>query len=93
MNREDIYTSIGDERDRQRAKWSGMHEWGIGDCSSREVGALVEYPHDTGALVRLAVLAEECGEVARSVLERDEVNLRTELVQVAAVAVAWLESL
>lgn len=40
---------------------------------------------------KLAVLAEEFGEVARAILERDEVNLREELVQVAAVTIAWLE--
>jgi hypothetical protein len=32
------------------------------------------------------------GEVARAVLDRSSENLRDELVQVAAVAVAWLES-
>jgi NTP pyrophosphatase (non-canonical NTP hydrolase) len=39
------------------------------------------------------VLAEECGEVSRAVLDRDADALRLELVQVAAVAVAWLEAL
>ena len=39
------------------------------------------------------VLAEECGEVARAVLDLDADATRTELVQVAAVAVAWLEAL
>lgn len=54
---------------------------------------------------RLAVLLEEVGETARATLEReglvsDRINgadladaLRTELIQVAAVAVAWLEFL
>jgi NTP pyrophosphatase (non-canonical NTP hydrolase) len=52
---------------------------------------------------RLAVLAEEFGEVARAVLERGfaeskddherwEANLEEELIQVAAVAIAWLEA-
>lgn len=40
---------------------------------------------------RLAVLAEEFGEVAHAVLEADFGNLSEELVQVAAVCVAWLE--
>lgn len=42
------------------------------------------------------VLAEEVGEVMRAVLDGedvDEYELRDELVQVAAVCVAWLESL
>lgn len=38
------------------------------------------------------ILAEEFGEVARAVLEHDAAGLRAELVQVAAVCVAWLES-
>ncbi len=49
---------------------------------------------------KLAVLMEEVGECARAVLERDrlvsdrhDANLKKELIQVAAVAVAWAESL
>lgn len=48
----------------------------------------------------VAILMEEVGEVARAVLEaeqgqqnEDPVNLREELVQVAAVALNWLECL
>lgn len=40
---------------------------------------------------KVTVLAEEFGEVARAVLESDGPNLEEELVQVAAVCVAWLE--
>ncbi len=49
--------------------------------------------------LKLAVLLEEIGEVARAIreemfnLSREGHDLRTELVKVAAVAVAWLESL
>lgn len=39
-----------------------------------------------------AILGEEVGEVARSILERDPENYREELVQVAAVAVAMVEA-
>jgi NTP pyrophosphatase (non-canonical NTP hydrolase) len=42
---------------------------------------------------KLTVMTEEVGEVARALLDGDEPNKRDELVQVAAVAVAWLESL
>lgn len=59
-------------------------------CAAREIG-----PAD-----KLAVLAEEFGEVARHVCEHaidparlDRMKLRKELVEVAAVAVAWAESL
>ena len=41
----------------------------------------------------LAILSEEVGEAARAILEGGETRdgLRDELVQVAAVAVAWIE--
>jgi hypothetical protein len=82
VNRQAIYALIDAERERQAAKWSGEHLWGNGDCSS----GFVE------DIVKVAVLAEECGEVARAVLD-DSDRLADELVQIAAVAVAWLESL
>ena len=40
----------------------------------------------------LTILMEEVGEVAESILECDDANYPVELVQVAAVAVAALES-
>lgn len=76
-----IIEAIGDERERQRAKWTPPHAWGQGDCSSAAVPAQV----------KVAVLVEECGEIARAVLDNNREQLRTELIQVAAVAVAWLE--
>lgn len=51
------------------------------DCSEPDV--------DDG--YKLTVLTEELGEVARAILEGR--GLRDELVQVAAVAVAWIEAL
>lgn len=83
MNRDDVYQAVDDERSHQSARWSGPHAWGRGDCSSTDVEPIV----------KAAVLAEECGEVARAVLDQDNEGLREELIQVAAVAVAWLESL
>jgi NTP pyrophosphatase (non-canonical NTP hydrolase) len=80
-----IYSAIDAERKRQAEKWSGKHQWGEGDCSSLRVAPMV----------KMAVLTEEVGEVARAMLDTEETveALRAELVQVAAVAVAWLESL
>jgi len=83
MMRDDVYHLIDQERKRQSVKWAGKHEWGWGDCSS----------HDVAEEVKSAVLTEECGEVARAVLDRNKTELRNELVQVAAVAVAWLEGM
>ena len=81
MTRAEVYALIDIERARQQSKWDGPHPWGSGDCSS---------PH-VDQSVKAAVLAEEVGEVARAVLDINPANLRSELVQVAAVAVAWLE--
>ena len=83
MTRQDAYRLINAERDRQAVKWNNEHTWGYGDCSSNDV------PDP----VKVMVLTEETGEVARAVLDRDRENLRVELVQVAAVCIAWLESL
>lgn len=80
--RDDILSAINAERQRQTDKWGGMHGWGQGDCSSDCV-----LPS-----TKSMVLSEECGEVARAVLDFNTDALRAELVQVAAVAVAWLES-
>lgn len=80
MNRIAIYQEIDAERTRQTGKWMGEHDWGRGDCSSPEVPEIV----------KVAVLSEECGEVARAVL--DGKGLRKELIQTAAVCVAWLEA-
>lgn len=78
-----IVALIDAERQQQRIKWGQPHAWGRGDCSSPDVEPIV----------KAGVLAEECGEVARAVLDGDTANLRHELVQVAAVAVAWLEAM
>jgi len=82
VTREEVFAAITAERARQAAKWNREHDWGWGDCSSPAVSAAV----------KVAVLAEECGEVARAALDGTD-DLRDELTQVAAVAVAWLEGL
>ncbi len=41
----------------------------------------------------LSILVEEVGEAATAQLNNDDVNLREELTQVAAVCVKWLEML
>jgi hypothetical protein len=84
IRRGHIYAAIDDERIRQAVKWAGPHAHGEGDCSSPDVTLMV----------KVAVLAEECGEVARAALDHGySRQLRTELVQVAAVAVAIIEGM
>lgn len=77
MKRKDIYAAIDTERLRQEE----LH------------------PGDTCASVsmwdaqKMLILTEEVGEVARAILDHNPEHGRKELVEVAAVAVAWLESL
>ncbi len=67
---------VWSERDRQDELWP-----------EQAPGASAE-PLDTSMV---AILAEEIGEVAKAVLEGKAEDLRTELVQTAAVCVKWLE--
>lgn len=83
VRRQLVLEDVSRERDRQAAMWADPHAWGIGDCSSPDV----DLP------VKVAVLLEEAGEVARAVLDRDDAHLRTELVQLAAVVVAIIEGI
>lgn len=83
MTRTDIYNAIDAERVRQAELWNKDHDWARAYCSS----AALPTP------VKVAVLTEEVGEVARAALEHDTDGLRLELVQVAAIAVAWLEAM
>lgn len=79
MNREEVLRLVFEERDRQNAAWP--KQWKPGGASAPK---------------KLAVLMEEVGEVAKEVLEYPadtNYDLRKELVQVAAVAIAWLESM
>lgn len=48
---------------------------------------------DNPPLLWLAILGEEVGEANKAVLERDWENFRTELIQVAAVALCAVESI
>ena len=50
-------------------------------------------PANVPEIVKATVLAEEAGEVASAVLDRNAPQLRRELIQVAAVCVAWLEAM
>lgn len=72
-----VLFDVSAERERQDATWN------------RSPG---NWPGSDGE--KLAVLVEEVGEVARALLEREgPERLRAELIQVAAVAVAWAETL
>lgn len=74
---DDILAEVAQERERQDQLFPGAWD------------RLDDYYQRTK---RLTILVEEVGEVARAVLEKDLLNLEVELVQVAAVAVAWVEA-
>lgn len=81
MKPTEIFDAISKERNRQRElKACGKFKWTCADTEPSRAD-------------KLAVLAEEFGEVARAVCDEDAANLRDELVQVATVAFTWLESL
>ena len=82
MTGPEITAAVTQERARQAGLWNRDHAHGHGDCSSSQVPGSV----------KVAVLAEECGEVARAFLDGDPDGLRRELAQVCAVAWAWLEA-
>ena len=85
-----MLSDIADERDRQEV----LRESGKFSATCATVGE-----HRMDDFQCLAVLGEEFGEVSRAVCEQiagnieNRAHLRTELVQVAAVAVAWVERL
>lgn len=54
---------------------------------------LAPFPEGCAISTLVEVADEEFGEVCKAWLERDMPNLREELIQVAAVAVAWIEEL
>ncbi len=47
---------------------------------------------DQNDMIWLTILIEEVGEVAQSILQKDWIGATMELVQCAAVLVAWMEN-
>ena len=78
--RDTLFIQISAERERQFSKWGHNR-------------------NNQSDFVWSAILTEECGEVARECLEQvytpfvRSTDLKQELIQVAAVAVAWLEAI
>jgi hypothetical protein len=86
-----IFLEIDTERKRQdELKREGKFDFTCADADS-----------GLDHVAASAILSEECGEVAREALAMaglvretgDPARLRKELIQVAAVAVAWIEAL
>lgn len=94
MRRSEIFGRIDIERGRQDKKFPGQWD------AFASTGSMIEPGHPKSdpsnwergnAFEMLGILGEEFGEVARAIIERDDANLTVELVQCAAVIVAWLE--
>jgi len=85
---EDVLVEVGNERMRQNElKAAGRFEYSCADI-------------ELSNFERLTILMEEVGEACRAALEENKLshdvserNLRTELIQIAAVAVACVEGL
>jgi len=94
MDINQVLEEIAAERRAQDAKW-GMQDWQSGTseawaaaCAASK--ARCDEADGAGVPTWAMILEEESLEVLS---ETDPVKLREELIQVAAVAVAWIESL
>ena len=90
-----VLAEVRDERSRQDARW-GQQDHPDGTGQYPEVTAAMaavlatEHAAEGGYLDWLHILREE---VAEAFAETDPAALRGELLQVAAVAVAWIEAI
>ncbi len=90
-----VLSDINDERISQELKWGQQnHPDGTGQATDivRRDRAIIECDeaHRSGAGTWRHILNEEFHE---ALAERDPIKLRYELVQTAAVAVAWIEAI
>lgn len=93
-----VLQDVGAERERQREKWGDDstkdHKDGTGhwqyEQDALRAKAATDFHAEHGGLTWRHILAEE---VAEAFAESDPELLRAELVQVAAVAVKWVEAI
>lgn len=86
------------ERKKQDEKWGVQnhpsfavnHDFAANTMLASGIREMVDHAAKQGKLVWAYILSEECAE---AFAESDPVKLREELIQVAAVAVAWIERL
>lgn len=94
----EILDAISRERERQdRLKAEGKFPFTCSDMTTKILKSSGEVRHADAC--RLSILAEEFGEVSRLVCEGvqghdyNDLELKKELIQIAAVCVAWAEIL
>jgi len=89
-----VLAEVAAERRRQDGQWGEQnHPDGTGDAYTDDAALArkeCERAADNGDLTWRHILLEE---VAEAMAEREPADLRRELIQVAAVAVAWAEAL
>ncbi|NID14385.1 hypothetical protein HBF32_02775 [Luteibacter yeojuensis] len=100
---EGIISEVRAERSRQDAKWGEQNHPHYTPYGSRCIGqlidpaglvkAVVDGKARDGELSYSDILIEEVAEAVDEARAGNVSSLRTELVQVAAVAVAWVESI
>lgn len=105
MSRETVLAEIMAERERQLAKWGKQHRPNVREGQDQAARASIRdylrkrcdeseergpFYGFTGGASWQEILEEECWE---SYAEDSKDALRKELIQVAAVAVAWIEDL
>jgi hypothetical protein len=98
---EALTDEIKAERRRQQAKWGEQnHKDAHHDAFHRsvigtgdEAKRLCEEHFEDGVGTWLDILLEEVAEAADEAYRSDTEKLRTELIQVAAVVVAWIEAI
>lgn len=92
-----LLQAVQRERDRQEVKWGVQDHPSFGDASQEfrtavehRVKAQVNQAASEGRLNWDLILSEEIAEANAQLTNND--NLKEELIQVAAVAIAWIES-
>ena len=95
MSADSVLNEVFAERQRQDAKWGeqnhpdGTGGWGTAEYEEA-AKSLCAISVATNSLTYAEILDEEVAEVMAC---KDKAQLRAELLQVAAVAVAWVEKL
>jgi hypothetical protein len=90
-----IYSAIARERDRQDVKWGEQNHpngtgGGLAEELARQHRGACQRAADEGRTTWRLILLEE---VYEALAEGDPALLRKELIQVAAVAVQWIEAI
>lgn len=95
----EVLDEVDWERIIQHAKW-GEQDWPDAESTFKYWMGGASYYRDitearakSGSLTYLDILLEEVAEAADEAKAGDKVALKAELIQVAAVAVAWVEKL